>query len=44
MFIHVFGAYFGISVALVLRQKNYSLSEELEGSVYQSDISAMVIG
>jgi len=41
IFIHPFGAYFGIAVALVLK-KDYSRSEELEGSVYQSDITAML--
>ena len=42
IFIHAFGAYFGITVALVLRRKNYSLSEKLEESVYHSDLFAMV--
>ena len=42
IFIHVFGAYFGIAVALVLRKREFTKSEEREGSTYNSDKFAML--
>ena len=42
MFIHAFGAYFGLAVSLMHRNRNLELSEGLEGSRYTSDIFALV--
>ncbi|XP_078483673.1 rh type B glycoprotein [Ciona intestinalis] len=41
MFIHAFGAYFGLAVARVLYKKSQTLSKN-EGSEYHSDIFAMI--
>nr|XP_009858225.1 rh type C glycoprotein isoform X1 [Ciona intestinalis]XP_009858226.1 rh type C glycoprotein isoform X2 [Ciona intestinalis] len=41
MFIHAFGAYFGLAVARVLYKKSQTLSKK-EGSEYHSDIFAMI--
>ena len=42
MFIHAFGAYFGLAVSLMHRHRNLGLSEPLEGSRYTSDIFSLV--
>ena len=42
MFVHVFGAYFGIMVARVLYTKDAHKAEDKEGSVYHSDLFSMV--
>jgi len=41
MFIHTFGAYFGLAVSRMLYKKSQTNSNK-EGSVYHSDIFAMV--
>lgn len=42
IFIHAFGAYFGIAVALVMRRRDFRVAEHLEGPQYSSDIFAMI--
>ncbi|XP_072754718.1 rhesus blood group-associated glycoprotein Rh50 isoform X2 [Anoplolepis gracilipes] len=42
MFVHVFGAYFGLAVSFVFGMKERPKEHELEGSSYQSDIFAMI--
>ena len=42
MFIHAFGAYFGLSVSIMHRNRKINLSEKLEGSRYTSDMFSMV--
>lgn len=44
MYVHVFGAYFGLTVSLVLSKgiKFTKKDEELEGSTYSSDLTAMI--
>ena len=42
MFIHAFGAYFGLAVSLMHRNRNVASSEALEGSRYTSDIFSLV--
>jgi len=42
IFIHTFGAYFGIAMAFVIRKKDFSRSGHLEGSTYVSDIFAVI--
>ena len=41
MFIHSFGAYFGLAVSLALMNKSVKESQG-EGSTYHSDIFAMI--
>ena len=41
MFVHAFGAYFGLAVSRVLYRDDVAKSEK-EGSVYHSDIFAMI--
>ncbi|EEC15610.1 ammonium transporter, putative [Ixodes scapularis] len=41
IFLHTFGAYFGLAVALVIHQKDF-VDHRNEGSVYTSDIFAMI--
>ena len=41
MFVHIFGAYFGIACARVLYRKDVEKSVK-EGSVYHSDVFAMI--
>lgn len=42
MTIHTFGAYFGLMVARVLYRPNLDKSKDRNGSVYHSDIFAMI--
>jgi len=42
MFVHVFGTYFGLAISFVLGRKEKPKEHDLEGSSYQSDISAMI--
>ena len=43
MFIHAFGAYFGLAVSMMHHTRNVKMSEKLEGSSYSSDIFSLVI-
>ena len=44
IFVHAFGAYFGLAVSYVLGRKKNALNGEnpLEGSSYTSDLFAMI--
>lgn len=42
MVVHAFGAYFGLTVARVIYNKDVKKSEEKEASVYHSDLFAMI--
>ena len=42
MFIHAFGAYFGLAVSMMHRHRNISLSEGLASSRYTSDLFSLV--
>lgn len=42
MFVHVFGAYFGLAVSYVFGSKREPKEHELDGSSYNSDIFAMI--
>ncbi|XP_011870750.1 PREDICTED: ammonium transporter Rh type B isoform X2 [Vollenhovia emeryi] len=42
MFVHVFGAYFGLAISFVLGTKDKPKEHDLEGSNYQSDVFAMI--
>ncbi|XP_011155843.1 ammonium transporter Rh type A isoform X2 [Solenopsis invicta] len=42
MFVHVFGAYFGLAISFVLGMKENPNEHKLEGSSYQSDVFAMI--
>ncbi|KAL7868086.1 hypothetical protein SRHO_G00094700 [Serrasalmus rhombeus] len=42
MVIHAFGAYFGLAVSWVLYRPNLKESSQLNGSVYHSDVFAMI--
>uniref|UniRef100_A0A8B9KE82 Rh family, C glycoprotein b n=1 Tax=Astyanax mexicanus TaxID=7994 RepID=A0A8B9KE82_ASTMX len=42
MVIHTFGAYFGLSISWVLYRPNLKDSSKLNGSVYHSDVFAMI--
>lgn len=42
MYVHVFGAYFGLAVSLIFGLKDKPKEHPLEGSNYQSDIFAMI--
>ncbi|XP_018427105.1 PREDICTED: ammonium transporter Rh type C [Nanorana parkeri] len=42
MTIHTFGAYFGLTVAWILKRPKLSQNNNKEGSVYSSDIFAMI--
>lgn len=42
MVIHTFGAYFGLTISWVLHRPNLHQSKRLNGSVYHSDVFAMI--
>lgn len=42
MTIHTFGAYFGLTVTRILYRPNLEQSKDKQGSVYHSDIFAMI--
>ncbi len=42
MVIHTFGAYYGLSISWVLYRPNLDKSKPLNGSVYHSDVFAMI--
>ena len=42
IFIHAFGAYFGLAVSMMHRHRDVGLSGKLEGSSYSSDIFSLV--
>ncbi|XP_006629149.1 ammonium transporter Rh type C 1-like [Lepisosteus oculatus] len=42
MVIHVFGAYYGLAISRVLYRPNLDQSKRLQGSVYHSDVFAMI--
>ncbi|XP_031419000.1 ammonium transporter Rh type C 1 [Clupea harengus] len=42
MVIHTFGAYYGLSISWVLYRPNLEQSKHLQGSVYHSDVFAMI--
>ena len=42
IFIHAFGAYFGLALAFTMRNRNFRLAAALEGSRYDSDVWAMI--
>lgn len=42
MFVHVFGAYFGMAVSFAFGIKDKPKEHNLEGSTYQSDLFAMI--
>ncbi len=42
IFIHAFGAFFGLAVSIMSRKRDVGRSEHLEGSTYVSDIFSMV--
>lgn len=44
MVVHAYGAYFGLSVATIIYRKDVHKTEveEKEGSVYSSDLFAMI--
>lgn len=42
MFVHVFGAYFGLAISFVFGMKDRPKEDELEGSSYHSDLFAMI--
>ncbi|XP_050449446.1 ammonium transporter Rh type A isoform X1 [Cataglyphis hispanica] len=42
MFVHVFGAYFGLAISFAFGMKEQPKEHEFEGSSYQSDIFAMI--
>jgi len=42
MVIHTFGAYYGLSISWVLYRPDLEKSKHLNGSVYHSDVFAMI--
>uniref|UniRef100_A0A8C3B1X1 Rh family C glycoprotein n=1 Tax=Cyclopterus lumpus TaxID=8103 RepID=A0A8C3B1X1_CYCLU len=42
MVIHTFGAYYGLSISWMLYRPNLNQSDRLQGSVYHSDVFAMI--
>uniref|UniRef100_A0A3Q4MIC0 Rh family, C glycoprotein, like 1 n=1 Tax=Neolamprologus brichardi TaxID=32507 RepID=A0A3Q4MIC0_NEOBR len=42
MVIHTFGGYYGLAISWVLYRPNLNLSKRLHGSVYHSDVFAMI--
>ena len=44
MVIHTFGAYYGLAISWMLYRPNLEQSSRLQGSVYHSDVFAMIGG
>lgn len=42
MVIHTFGGYYGLSISWMLYRPNLDQSSRLQGSVYHSDVFAMI--
>ena len=42
MYVHAFGAYFGLAVSFVFGMKEKPKENSLEGSSYESDLFAMI--
>jgi ammonia channel protein AmtB len=42
MTIHIFGAYFGLTVTWILYRRNLEQSKQRQSSVYHSDLFAMI--
>lgn len=42
MIIHAFGGYYGLTISWVLHRSNLGQSKRLHGSVYHSDVFAMI--
>lgn len=42
MVIHTFGAYYGLTISWILYRPKLDLSKRLSGSVYHSDVFAMI--
>ena len=42
LIIHMFGAYFGLAVTRMIYNENHSKGNDKEGSVYHSDMFAMI--
>lgn len=42
MVIHTFGGYYGLSISWMLYRPNLHQSSRLQGSVYHSDVFAMI--
>lgn len=44
MVIHTFGGYYGLAISWMLYRPNLDQSSNLQGSVYHSDVFAMIGG
>ena len=42
IFVHTFGAYFGLAISFCLRKQRTEMSEEREGPRYTSDITSLL--